>query len=76
MQALKQEVYIGADHQLKITVPNNIPTGKSEIFLIFQTPNDLQYKSKRILGGAKGKIKMSEDFDAPLPDEILNGFYS
>jgi len=75
MQALKQEVYIGDDHQLRITVPNSIPTGKSEIFLIFQSPNNTEKKHKRIIGSAKGKIKMSDDFDAPLPNEILNGFY-
>jgi prevent-host-death family protein len=26
-------------------------------------------------GSAKGKIKISDDFDAPLPDDILNEFY-
>ncbi|MBN1906825.1 MAG: type II toxin-antitoxin system prevent-host-death family antitoxin [Deltaproteobacteria bacterium] len=25
-------------------------------------------------GVLKGKIKVSEDFDAPLPDEVLSGF--
>jgi prevent-host-death family protein len=26
-------------------------------------------------GSAKGKLTISDDFDAPLPDEILKGFY-
>jgi prevent-host-death family protein len=26
-------------------------------------------------GSAKGKLIISDDFDAPLPDEILKGFY-
>jgi len=26
-------------------------------------------------GSAKGKITMSDDFDAPLPDDILKEFY-
>ena len=26
-------------------------------------------------GSAKGKIIIADDFDAPLPDEILKGFY-
>ena len=30
---------------------------------------------KRVPGSAKGKIWMSPDFDAPLPDEILDLFY-
>ncbi len=31
-------------------------------------------KKKRRLGVLKGKIKISEDFDTPLPDDILNSF--
>jgi prevent-host-death family protein len=29
---------------------------------------------KRRFGVLKGKIKISEDFDAPLPEEFLNDF--
>lgn len=29
----------------------------------------------RIPGSAKGKIRISKDFDAPLPDDILEAFY-
>jgi prevent-host-death family protein len=31
---------------------------------------------KRIPGTAKGKIIIGEDFDAPLPDDILRAFES
>ena len=31
-------------------------------------------KNKIRLGVLKGKIKISDDFDAPLPDDILNDF--
>lgn len=31
-------------------------------------------KPKRRLGVLKGKIKIADDFDAPLPDDILNAF--
>jgi prevent-host-death family protein len=30
---------------------------------------------KRKLGSARGKIKIADDFDAPLPDEIIDEFY-
>lgn len=33
-------------------------------------------KPKRKPGVLKGKIKISEDFDAPLPENILNQFES
>ena len=30
---------------------------------------------QRVPGIDKGKVWMAADFDAPLPDEILDGFY-
>ncbi len=76
MQALKQEVYIPKDHQLQLKIPDDIPIGKAEVFLIFQVLEQVNSTKKRIFGNAKGKIKIADNFDAPLPDEILNGFYS
>ena len=31
--------------------------------------------ARRVPGSAKGQIWMAPDFDAPLPDEILDEFY-
>ncbi|MCA9928027.1 MAG: type II toxin-antitoxin system Phd/YefM family antitoxin [Anaerolineales bacterium] len=33
-------------------------------------------QSKRVPGSAKGQIWIADDFDAPLPDEILDAFES
>lgn len=30
--------------------------------------------TKRKLGGLRGKIRIADDFDAPLPAEVLAGF--
>jgi antitoxin (DNA-binding transcriptional repressor) of toxin-antitoxin stability system len=35
----------------------------------------IKKKGKRILGKERGKIWMSDDFDEPLPEEILAEFY-
>ena len=35
----------------------------------------LHQPTKRKLGGGIGKIWMSDDFTAPLPDDILKEFY-
>jgi prevent-host-death family protein len=32
------------------------------------------YKSQRRFGVLKGKIKIAEDFDAPLPEDIIADF--
>jgi prevent-host-death family protein len=35
----------------------------------------IETKSRRTgFGTLKGKIRISDDFDAPLPDEVLRGF--
>lgn len=31
-------------------------------------------KAKRRFGGLKGKVQIAEDFDAPLPDDVLASF--
>ena len=31
-------------------------------------------KPKRRFGGLKGKVQIAEDFDAPLPDDVLASF--
>lgn len=33
-----------------------------------------QEKTSRRFGALKGKIHMSDDFDAPLPDEVIAAF--
>lgn len=33
-----------------------------------------QTKSKRVLGRDRGLFKIPEDFDAPLPDDVLDSF--
>ena len=35
----------------------------------------IEESKKPRLGTLKGKMKISADFDAPLPDEILKAFY-
>ncbi|OGV63227.1 MAG: antitoxin [Lentisphaerae bacterium RIFOXYB12_FULL_65_16] len=32
--------------------------------------------TKRVPGRGRGKGSVADDFDAPLPDEVLKGFYS
>ena len=31
-------------------------------------------KTKRRFGGLKGQIRISDDFDAPLPDDVIAAF--
>ena len=76
MLALQQEVYIPKNHQVTINIPDDIPTGTRKLFLIFEEPlqpSDLH--KERVFGGAIGVLKMSNDFDKPLPENIIEDFY-
>lgn len=45
--------------------------GKPLVRIIPFRPED----KKRKPGSAIGEIKMAEDFNAPLPDDVLHGFF-
>ena len=75
MEAIKQEIYIPENHHLKLdlNIPDSLPSGNAEIFFIIQSKKDTVKSSKRILGTMHGKVKMSDDFNAPLPDNFWIG---
>lgn len=50
-----------------------IHTIKQQLFTKTETVKS--DKCTRKLGTAKGLISIAEDFDAPLPNEIVNEFY-
>jgi len=64
--SISQTVEIPASHRLVIDVPPEIPVGP--VILTF-TPKAAPKSGERGgFGCAKGKYRMSEDFDAPLDD--------
>ena len=65
MLALQKQVYIPENHQLQIQVPEDIPTGETEMFLVFQPKQKIQeQQGKRTLGlyKNKGSFKLKPDF--------------
>ena len=75
MQAIKIRRHIDSDI-LHLPVPKDIIGKNVEIIVLVET-NDISgsNKSRRKPGSAKGLIDMSDDFAAPLDDEIIEGFY-
>lgn len=49
MTALQQEVNISKNHQLLITVPDNIPIGKNKLYFSFEIEENKKIKNKRLL---------------------------
>ena len=51
-----------------------VKQGKPLVRLMPVEPEEKKKDRASTLGMLKGKIWMSDDFDAPLPDDILRGF--
>ena len=48
---------------------------RTEVIVIFLSDeNDSTAPKKRVLGRLEGKIKIADDFDAPLSEDILSSF--
>ena len=47
------------------------PHGRAQAKLV---PADAPQRAKRRIGLLKGKLKVPGDFDAPLPDEVVDAF--
>ncbi|HEX7479478.1 MAG TPA: hypothetical protein VF331_16865 [Polyangiales bacterium] len=58
-------------------LPSEFPEGPAEVIVIAALPTTLDARSARraAIGRYEGKgIHLAEDFNAPLPDEVLDGF--
>ncbi len=66
MSTLVKQVVIPDDHRITIDLPPEVPAGEARITLKIEQKRKNNIGS--LFGIAKGKIKMSDDFDAPLED--------
>jgi hypothetical protein len=75
METIKTHVNIPDDRRLVIDlqVPDNIPTGSTDLVLVFHGQEQKKPKRSRALGTFKGKIRIADDFDKPLGDEFWLG---
>jgi hypothetical protein len=74
MLALQQNVYIPENHKLQIDIPQNIPSGENELFMVFQPKQKIEEQQEnRILGlyKNKGAFKLKSDFK--MSEEELLG---
>ena len=75
METIKTHVNIPDDRRLVIYlhIPYTIPTGSTDVVLIFHGQKQKRSQRSRVLGAFKGKIKIADDFDNPLGDEFWLG---
>ena len=75
--AVRLRVTIGADHTVRL--PDEIPAGEAEVIVLFPTASDADRAARaearrKLFGALRGQITIADDFDAPLPEEILRDF--
>jgi hypothetical protein len=73
--AFRLRVTIGDDHTIRL--PDEVPTGEAEIIVVMPADAARARKAearRRMFGRLRGKATLADDFDAPLPDDILRDF--
>ncbi|MEA2040708.1 MAG: hypothetical protein U9N82_12925 [Thermodesulfobacteriota bacterium] len=75
METIKTHVNIPDDRRLVIDlhIPHTIPTGSTDVVLVFHGQKQKKPRRSRVLGVFKGKIRIADDFDNPLGDEFWLG---
>lgn len=71
MPTIELEAEINEQHQLNLTLPANTPVGTAKVIVQFEPKKASGAPIK--LGLFRDKIRMSSDFDAPLPDGFWLG---
>lgn len=77
--AIKLSVNVGKDHTIHL--PESIPEGPADVIVLLEPfdaagrrRTEMAERRRRSLGAAAGQFTVPEDFDAPLPAEILRYF--
>jgi len=64
-------VNIPASRKLEIELPTTLPVGLAEVVVV---PHQVSTRRNRASGVDAGRVWIADDFDDPLPDEVLAGF--
>ena len=71
MTTITQDVVIPADHRLTVELPPHCHPGIAKITLTIESKvGKAINRIASLRGKGKGKVWMSEDFDAPLEDFV------
>jgi hypothetical protein len=79
MQAIELETEIDENHEIHLKLPPEIRAGKARVVVLYEPsdhPDEAGQREERRplrLGLYRGRIRMSEDFDDPLPDAFWLG---
>ena len=71
--AVKIDTMIPENHRVEIELPADLPAGPAEIIVLAGREKSGR-RAPRPLGIDAGKGWVADDFDAPLPDDLLELF--
>jgi hypothetical protein len=71
--AVKIDIVIPESRRVEIALPEDLPTGPAEV-IVLAGPERQAKRKLRPLGIDAGKGWIAEDFDAPLPEDLLELF--
>lgn len=75
MRAAKIPIVIPADRRVELQVPADLPEGPAEVIVLITSSQAAAPLDKRAaLGMDRGKVQISDDFDAPLPEDLQRAF--
>lgn len=74
MQAAKLNVVIPEDRRLELRLPEEMPPGPAEVIVLVPPNAPAGVDRRAALGMDRGKVRIAEDFDGPLPAEIQRAF--
>ncbi|WP_437284318.1 hypothetical protein [Sorangium sp. So ce406] len=75
MRAAKIAIVIPADRRVELQVPADLPEGPAEVIVLITSSQAAAPRDKRAaLGMDRGKVQISDDFDAPLPEDLQRAF--
>jgi hypothetical protein len=71
--AVKIEIVIPESRRIEIALPQDLPMGPAEI-IVLAGPDRSMDRGLRPIGMDAGKGWVAEDFDGPLPEDLLEAF--
>ena len=71
--AIKLSITIPENHTVRLDLPMDLPVGPAEVIVLLPEPVAPRAE-RRPMGIDAGKLRIPEDFDAPLPPDLQKLF--
>jgi hypothetical protein len=73
MHAAKLNILIPESHRVELILPADLPAGPAELTVVV-APTRSEGARARAMGMDAGAGWVADDFDAPLPEDVLRAF--